>query len=125
MRKLLSTLARRGKKLHPKHKLTISDSDIDAIKTIVLHRKHEWKRPQRSHYFLYFFVILLIFYGIYLITSNTYNFTPIASFLTFLYTVLLASAFILLLKYRNNDSQTTLEQKIENEIINFRLEKRM
>ncbi|MBI5225590.1 hypothetical protein HY989_07015 [Candidatus Micrarchaeota archaeon] len=125
LRKLMSNLRSHGKKTHPKPKATITDSEIDAIKTMVLHRKHEWKKPQKSHYFLYFFVILMIFYGIYLTTSGAYAFTPIATFLTFLYTFLLAAAFVMLLKYRQYDSQLTLEQKIENEIINFRLEKRM
>ncbi len=105
-------------------KRAMHDAEIDRLKQAVLKRHHEWLRPPgKTHYFLYFITILMIFSGIFLISSRAMALSPIAIAITFVITVLLAASFIMLLQYRMGDrSQKSLEERIENEILEFKIE---
>jgi hypothetical protein len=103
---------------------TIKDAELDKLKEMVLRRHHEWRKPRRNHYWFYLITAILVIGGMYVIIENPLAISKMSIQITFLITVLLGAALVMLFVYDYlNFARDDMENKIENEIIRYRYER--
>ncbi len=102
----------------------LDDVVSEKLKNIVMKRHREWRAPRKHNYGFYLVILVLIIAGIYLMTEPGIRLSEFAVRTTFVLTMFLTIAFLVLIKHHLKvTSNEGMEEMIENEINRFRFEK--